>query len=126
MWCSLTSSHLITEVTAVLGLVSTCKSSGPGIGRYIVTHMFILNGGPLSSGPIPGGRLKNLKDIDKLSSMSPCLSVRGMSVIRGLGLYLCSRDGLLVLLVLFLHRNLLNSLQGYPCQPVTPKSHKCL
>ena len=48
----------------------------------------------MSLGPIPSGRLKNLKDIDKWSSLSLCLSVRvGMSVTRELGLYLCSQDG---------------------------------
>ena len=39
------------------------------------------NGGPLSLGPFPSGRLKNLKDVDKWSSLSLCLSVRGKSVI---------------------------------------------
>ena len=39
---------------------------------------------PLSLGPIPSGRLKNFKDIDKLSPLSLSLSVRGMSVISEL------------------------------------------
>ena len=38
----------------------------------------------MSLGPIPSGRLKTLKDVDKWSSLSLCLSVRGMSVILGL------------------------------------------
>ena len=38
------------------------------------------NCGPLSLGPIPSGRLKNLKDVDKWSYLNLCLSVRGMSV----------------------------------------------
>ena len=36
-------------------------------------------------GHIPSGKLKDLKDIDKWSSLSPGLSVRGMSVTGGLG-----------------------------------------
>ena len=34
----------------------------------------------LSLGPIHSGRLKNLKDVDKWSSLSLCIVVRGMSV----------------------------------------------
>ena len=34
----------------------------------------------LSLGPIPSGRLKNLKDLDKWPSMSLCFSLRGTSV----------------------------------------------
>ena len=49
--------------------------------------------GPLSLGPIPSGRLKNLKDVDKWSSLSLYLPVRGMSVTCELGLYLYSRIG---------------------------------
>ena len=45
------------------------------------------NGGPLSLGPIPIGRLKNSREIDKRSSLSLCLSVGGMSVTGELGLY---------------------------------------
>ena len=47
----------------------------------------------LSLGPIPSGRLKNLKDVDKWSSLSLNLPVRGMSVTCELGLYLNSRIG---------------------------------
>ena len=52
--------------------------------------------GPLSLNPIPGDRLKNLRDIDKWSSLSLCLSVRGMLVAGKLELYLCSLDGSVV------------------------------
>ena len=48
---------------------------------------------PLSLGPIPSGRLKNLKDIDNWSSLSLYLPVRGMSVTCELGLYLYSQIG---------------------------------
>ena len=51
--------------------------SNPGTGRYIVAQMTTYNGGPLSLGPIPSGRLKNLKDVDKWSSLSLYLPVRG-------------------------------------------------
>ena len=40
---------------------------------------------PLSLGPIPSDRLKNLKDVDKWSSLSLYLPVRGMSVTCELG-----------------------------------------
>ena len=53
---------------------------GSGTGRYMVTEMTTYDGCPLSFGPIPSGRLKNFKDIDKRSSFNPCLPVRGMSV----------------------------------------------
>ena len=36
-------------------------------------------------GPIPSGRLKNLKDFDKWSSLSRCPSVREMSELENLG-----------------------------------------
>ena len=49
----------------------------------------------MSLGPIPSGRLKNLKDVDKWSSLSLYLPVRGMSVTCELGLYLCSQMGLI-------------------------------
>ena len=35
-------------------------------------------------GPVPSGRLKNLKDIDKWSSLNLYLPVRGMSVTWGM------------------------------------------
>ena len=54
--------------------------------RYIVAQMTSKNDGPLSLGPIPSGRLKNLKDVDKWSSLSFYLPVRGMSVTCELGL----------------------------------------
>ena len=62
-----------------------------------MARMTTQNGGPLSLGPIPSGRLKNLKDVDKWSSLSFYLPVRGMSVTCELGLYLCSRMGLIAL-----------------------------
>ena len=65
----------------------------PGTRRYVVARMTTQNGGPLSLGPIPSGRLKNLKDVDKWSSLSLYLPVRGMSVTCELGLYLYSRIG---------------------------------
>ena len=52
---------------------------------------------PLSLGPTPSGRLMNLKYIDKWSSLNLYLPVRGMSVACELGLYLCSRIGLIAL-----------------------------
>ena len=54
--------------------------SNPGTGRCIVAQMTTSNGSPMSLGPIPSGKLKKLKDVDKWSSLSLCLSVRGMSV----------------------------------------------
>ena len=51
----------------------------------------------MSLGPIPSGRLKNLKDVDKWSSLSLHLPVRGMPVTSELGLYLCSQMGLIAL-----------------------------
>ena len=45
-----------------------------------MARMTTQNGGPLSLGPIPSGRLKNLKDVDKWSSLSLYLPVRGMPV----------------------------------------------
>ena len=59
--------------------------SNPSTCRYTVALMNPKNGGPLSLGPIPMGRLKNLKDVDKWSSLSLCLAVRGMSVTEELG-----------------------------------------
>ena len=47
----------------------------------------------MSLGPIPSGRLKNLKDVDKWSSLSLYLPARGMPATCELGLYLCSRIG---------------------------------
>ena len=62
--------------------------SNPGTGRNIVARLITDSGGPLSLGPIPSGRLNNLKDLDKWSSLSLCLSVRGMSVILMTDLYM--------------------------------------
>ena len=62
----------------------------PGTGKYTVAQMTTLIGSPLLLGRIPSGRLKNFSDTDKWSSLSLCLSVRGMSVTRELGLYLYS------------------------------------
>ena len=45
-----------------------------GIGRYILAEMTTCNRTPLSLGPISNGRLKNLRDIDKRSSLYLCLS----------------------------------------------------
>ena len=67
--------------------------SNSGTGRYIVARMTTGNGGPLSLGPIPSGRLQNLRDIDKWSPLSFCRSAREMLVITELGLYLHSQDG---------------------------------
>ena len=47
-----------------------------------------LDDSPLSLGSIPSDRLKKLKDVDKRSPLSLCLSVT-----RKLGLYLCSWIG---------------------------------
>ena len=58
-----------------------------------MARMTTQNGGPLSLGPIPSGRLKNLKDGDKWSSLSLYLPVRGMLVTCELGLYLYSHIG---------------------------------
>ena len=55
-----------------------------GTGRYIVARMITYNGSPLSLDPISSDRFKNLKDIDKWSSLSLCLSVRGISVVSEL------------------------------------------
>ena len=44
--------------------------SNPWTGRYIVDQMTSINGSALSLDPIPSGRLKNLKDVDKWSSFS--------------------------------------------------------
>ena len=52
-----------------------------GTGKYRVVLMTTQNGGPLSLVPFPSARLKNLKEADKWSSLSLCLSVRRMSVI---------------------------------------------
>ena len=49
--------------------------SNPGTGRNILARMTTCNGGSLSLGPIHICRLKNLKDVDKFSSLSLCLSV---------------------------------------------------
>ena len=53
--------------------------------KLFIEQITTQNGGPLLLGPIPSGRLKNLKDVDKWASMSICLSVRGMSVTCELG-----------------------------------------
>ena len=55
-----------------------CPIAINSTGRYIVARMTTSNGGPLSLGPIPSGRLKNLKDVDKWSSLSLYFSIRGM------------------------------------------------
>ena len=53
-----------------------------------MARMITYNGGYLSLGPIPSGRLKNLKDVDKWPSLSLCFSVRNDSNLRvGLHLY---------------------------------------
>ena len=54
--------------------------SNPGTVRYIMAQMTTKNGGPLLLASIPSGRLKNLNDVDKWSSLSLCLSVRAVSV----------------------------------------------
>ena len=47
----------------------------------------------MSFGPIPNGRFKNVKDVDKWSSLSLCLSVRGNVTYLRVRLYLYSRMG---------------------------------
>ena len=59
--------------------------SNPCTDRYRVAHVNTYNGDPLPMYPIPSGRLKNLKDIDKWLSLSLGLLVRGMSVTSELG-----------------------------------------
>ena len=51
------------------------------------------DGSPLLLDLIPSSRMKNLRDFDKWSSLRLCLSVREMSVSRGLGLYVLFQDG---------------------------------
>ena len=62
----------------------------PGRHRYAVAQRTKSNGGHLSLGPTPSGRLKNLSDINEWSSLRLCLSVWGMSITRELELYLCN------------------------------------
>ena len=40
-------------------------------------YYMYLAGGPLSWGPIPSGKLKNLMDVDKWSSLCQSLLIRG-------------------------------------------------
>ena len=56
--------------------------SNPSTGRYIVACMTTGNGCPLSLGSIPSDRLKNLKNVDKCSSLSLCLSEGNISNLR--------------------------------------------
>ena len=51
-----------------------------------MAQMTTYNGGPLSLGPIPSGRLKNLKDVDKWSSLSLYLPISylGLTAIAAL------------------------------------------
>ena len=64
---------------------------------YRLTHSgsddLLKYGGPLSLGPIPSDRLKSLRDVGKWSSLSLCLSVRGISLERAWTVLLCSRYG---------------------------------
>ena len=34
----------------------------------------------MSLGPVPSGRLRNTREVDKLLSLRPCLAVKGVSV----------------------------------------------
>ena len=52
------------------------RGFNPGTGLYLVAVMTTENGIPMSLRPTPSDRLKNLKDIDKWSFLSLCLSVR--------------------------------------------------
>ena len=54
----------------------------------------------LSLGPIASGRLKNLRNVDKWSSLRLCHLVIGVSVTRESGLYLCSLMGQIAIRVL--------------------------
>ena len=63
------------SVGSTLALYTVDPGSNPGTGRYIVARMTTLNGGPLSLGPIPSGRLKILGDVDNWSSPSLCLQL---------------------------------------------------
>ena len=71
--------------------MTTCHcdlvDSIPGTGRYIKAWRTIYNGSPLSLGTFTSGRLKNLREVDNLSSLRVCLSVRGKSVTKELQLY---------------------------------------
>ena len=80
------------EVVGQCGLAVTHLSSNSedvgsisGTGRYIVARMTTQNGGPLSLGPIPSGRLKNLNDVDKWSSLSLYLPVRDCQLLVSWG-----------------------------------------
>ena len=64
-----------SSVGSTLALYAVDPGSNPGTGRYIVARMTTLNGGPLSLGPIPSGRLKILGDVDNWSSPSLCLQL---------------------------------------------------
>ena len=50
-----------------------------------MARMTTQNGGPLSLGPFPSSKLKKLKEDDKIVILSPCLSVKAMSVTSGFG-----------------------------------------
>ena len=62
------------ETTVALWITNSPRNtedvgSIPSTGRYIVARMTTKNGGPLSLGPIPISRLKNLKHSGKCSSL---------------------------------------------------------
>ena len=57
--------------------ITFLKIEGENTSFLLTSNIY---GGPLSLCPSPSGRLKNLKDADKLLSFSLCLSVRGMLV----------------------------------------------
>ena len=73
-------------VDSTLALEHKQPSFNPRYSRYIAVWMTTESDCPLSSGSTPSGRLKNQRDIDKWLFLSLCLSVRGMSVTKELGL----------------------------------------
>ena len=70
---------LISLVQHLSDLLTQFKVEGASLSMAKVTCV-TLNPDPLSLSLIPSGRLKNLRDVDKWSLLSLCLSVKGMSV----------------------------------------------
>ena len=75
------------EKAAKRGYEEVCEYMDFWNKRVLIQHR------ALTLGPFPSGRLKNLKDVDKWSTLSLYLPVRGMPVTCELGLYLYSRIG---------------------------------
>ena len=64
--------------------------------RYRQIHSDLdeyLNVCPLSLSPIPIGSLRSFRDVDICPYLSLCLSLKGISVTRKLGLYFCCQHG---------------------------------